>query len=171
MRKLSTSASSFLRWKSFVTGAHRLIVRGPRITSFLPSRNLAQVRSAPFSELWFTPSSPGRTPADDLLAFPGNGNDHKPPDERTVRLGKSVLHSTSYRALGILTLEYSASYSLAASTKYPYNTTATRTPFALRLTPSLSFDTSTSACSQRQSTLQSCIMDSASGLGLRTHRR
>jgi hypothetical protein len=92
MRKLSTPASSFFRWKSFVVNTHRLIVRRPPVTSLqqlLPSRHLAQVRTDPLSELWFTPSSPRRSLSEDLLGHPGNESDHKPPDERTLRLGKS----------------------------------------------------------------------------------
>ncbi len=171
MRKLSTATSSFLRWKSFVIGAHRLIVRGPRITSFLPSRSLAQVRSEPFSELWFTPSSPGRTPADDLLGFPGNGHDHKPPDERTVRLGKSMSRPIAHMSSSMLILSCSLAYPLSTPTKHPYDSTASRTPFALRLTPPISFNTPTPACRERESSLQSCVMDCASSLGLRTYRR
>lgn len=92
MRKLSTPASSFFRWKSFVLNTHRFVLRTPPVAilqQFLPSRHLAQVRTEPLSEVWFTPSSPRRSPADDLLGFPGNGSDYKPPDERTLRLGKS----------------------------------------------------------------------------------
>jgi hypothetical protein len=92
MRKLSTPASSFFRWKSFVLNTHRLVLRAPPVAilqQFLPSRHLAQVRTEPLSEVWFTPSSPSRSPADVLLGSPGNGMDCKPPDERTLRLGKS----------------------------------------------------------------------------------
>jgi hypothetical protein len=92
MRKLSAPASSFFRWKSFVVNTHRLIVRGPHIPALqqlLPSRHLAQVRTEPLSEVWFTPASPRRSPADDLLGYPGNGSDHKPPDDRILKLGKS----------------------------------------------------------------------------------
>jgi hypothetical protein len=92
MRKLSTPASSFFLWKSFVLNTHRFVLRAPPVAilqQFLPSRHLAQVRTEPLSEVWFTPSSPRRSPADDLLGSPGNGSDYKPPDERTLRLGKS----------------------------------------------------------------------------------
>lgn len=93
MRKLSSPSASFLRWKSLIIHTHSLIVAPtPALRQLPQSRNLAQVRSEPFSELWFTPSSPGRGPADELLGPPaGNGSDHKPPDERTLKLGKSEL--------------------------------------------------------------------------------
>jgi hypothetical protein len=59
----------------------------------VPKRHLAHVRPEPISEVWFTSSSPRTGPADDLLGsnLPGrNGtDDHKPPDERLVKLGKS----------------------------------------------------------------------------------
>ena len=96
MRKLSTPVSSFFRWKSFVINTHRLIAKGPpsaALQQFLPARHLAQVRTDPLLEVWFTPSSPSKSPADDLLGSPGNGCDHKPPDERTLRLGKSEQYS------------------------------------------------------------------------------
>jgi hypothetical protein len=92
MRKLSTPVSSFFRWKSFVVNTHRLIAQAPptaALQQFLPARYLAQVRTDPLSELSFTPSSPRKSPADDLLGSQGGGCDHKPPDERTLRLGKS----------------------------------------------------------------------------------
>lgn len=95
MRKLSKPALSF-RWKSFVVNTHRLIAQAPptaALQQFLPARHLAQVRTDPLSELWFTPSSPGKSPADDLLGSQGSGCDHKPPDERTLRLGKSEQYS------------------------------------------------------------------------------
>lgn len=93
MRELSTPASSFLRWKSLVVNTHRLFPKRSPITNqqqLLLSRSLAQVRPEPPLEVWFTPSTPWRSPADDLLGSPGNGKDHKPPDERTLRLGKST---------------------------------------------------------------------------------
>src|SRR2546421_318410 len=92
MRKLSTPALSFFRWRSFVLNTDRVVQRAPPVViphKSLPSRHLAQVRTEPLSEVWFTSSSPKRSPADDLLGSPGNGGDHKPPDERTLRLGKS----------------------------------------------------------------------------------
>ena len=96
MRKLSTPVSSFFRWKSFVVNTHRLLAEGPptvALQQFLPARHLAQVRTDPLLGVWFTPSSPSKSPADDLLGSPGHGCDHKPPDERTLRLGKSEQYS------------------------------------------------------------------------------
>jgi hypothetical protein len=96
MRKLSTPVSSFFRWRSFVVNTHRLIVKGPptaALQQFLPARHLAQVRTDPLLEVWFRPSSPSKSPADNLLGSLGQGCDHKPPDERTLRLGKSEQYS------------------------------------------------------------------------------
>ncbi|EXJ91502.1 hypothetical protein A1O3_00050 [Capronia epimyces CBS 606.96] len=60
-----------------------------------PKRHLAQVRPEPISEVWFTASSPRISPADELLGpqTPGNGGgaqDHQPPDERLLKLGKTL---------------------------------------------------------------------------------
>jgi hypothetical protein len=94
MRKLSTPNASFLRWKSLIIHTHRLLVAPTPALRQLPQiRNLAQVRSEPFSELRFTPSPPARGLADELLNPSGgparDGRDHKPPDERILKLGKS----------------------------------------------------------------------------------
>ncbi|MCJ1357325.1 MAG: hypothetical protein MMC33_007321 [Icmadophila ericetorum] len=61
-----------------------------RITFFSPSRNLAQVKSNgdAFPEVWFTSSSPPwRAPEEQ---GPGQKSDVKPPDERTLKLGKTL---------------------------------------------------------------------------------
>jgi hypothetical protein len=94
MRKLSTPNASFLRWKSLIIHTHRLLVAPtPALRQLPQTRSLAQVRSELFSDLWFTPSSPARGPADELLnpsgGPAGDGGDHKPPDERILKLGKS----------------------------------------------------------------------------------
>lgn len=94
MRKLSTPNASFLRWKSLLVHTHRLLVAPTPVLRQVPqTRSLAQVRSDPFSDLWFTPSPPACGPADELLNPSGelfrNGGDHKPPDERILKLGKS----------------------------------------------------------------------------------
>jgi hypothetical protein len=94
VRTISTPNTSFLRWKSFLVHTHRLLVAPvPALRQRPQSRSLAQVRPEPFSELWFTPSSPSRGPADELLGpstGPAtDGSDHKPPDERILKLGKS----------------------------------------------------------------------------------
>lgn len=95
MRKLAAPSAypPLLRWKSIILHTHRLLVRGAELRQILPTRNLAQVRPEPLSELWFTSSSPRRTPADELLGTGTAGQrgaDHKPPDERTLKLGESM---------------------------------------------------------------------------------
>lgn len=89
-----TTAGSALRWKSFVQNATPLMLalRGSSIRIAPPkitSRSLAQVRDETFSDVWFTPAAPLLSPADELLGPGGSGN-RKPPDERTVKLGKSM---------------------------------------------------------------------------------
>lgn len=90
MRTVSTfSPAAIPRWKRLLQ-----ILSRPNPSS----RTLAQVRSEPFSELWFTATAPARLPAksDGLLQVDGHiqgngspGGDHKPPDERTLKLGQS----------------------------------------------------------------------------------
>jgi hypothetical protein len=60
-------------------------------TSITPpqSRSLANVRDLrehDFSELWFSSPGPSLRPVEG----PGSGLDYKPPDERTLKLGKSM---------------------------------------------------------------------------------
>ena len=98
MRPFSNPLARSLRWKSFANNTHRFVVRSRRPSSIqpaIPSRSLAQVRLEPFSEVWFTASWPAKSLADDLLGPQGEGHDHKPPDERTLRLGKSAPAITS----------------------------------------------------------------------------
>lgn len=99
----TTSPAALPRWKRLL----RILTRpNPSLSSLssLPIRSLAQVRSEPFSELWFTaavPADAARRPPSDLEGGPfvrsesinggpSNGRDHKPPDERTLKLGQSV---------------------------------------------------------------------------------
>ncbi|EXJ61014.1 hypothetical protein A1O7_05167 [Cladophialophora yegresii CBS 114405] len=65
---------------------------GHSLRQVLPRRNLAQVRPDPISEVWFTAASPRYGPADELLGppRPGGNDDHKPPDERLIKLGKTL---------------------------------------------------------------------------------
>ncbi|KAK5050067.1 hypothetical protein LTR84_004187 [Exophiala bonariae] len=60
----------------------------------LSKRYLAQVRPEPLSELWFTSSSPRSGPEDELLGSSplrsGGAEDHQPPDERLIKLGKTL---------------------------------------------------------------------------------
>lgn len=69
----------------------------------LPKRHLAQVRSEPLSELWFTSSSPSSSPEDELLGSstlrPTGSQDHKPPDESLIKLGKSMFPRDMHRAI------------------------------------------------------------------------
>ncbi|OAG45132.1 hypothetical protein AYO21_00480 [Fonsecaea monophora] len=108
MRKLPTTittttkcaAPAASRWASICPNQAQFLRRhksttasgGGSLRQVLPKRHLAQVRPEPISEVWFTSASPRFGPDDDLLGSPapGNSNDHKPPDERLIRLGKTL---------------------------------------------------------------------------------
>ena len=84
-------ARSSMLWRCRSTTSNAAVY--PR--QILSKRHLAQVRPEPISEAWFTSSSPRAGPADDLLGSTNTpsekGNDdHKPPDERLIKLGKSI---------------------------------------------------------------------------------
>lgn len=148
MRKLSTPASSFFRWKSFVVNSHRLIAQAPptaALQQFLPARHLAQVRTDPLSELWFTPSSPRKSPADDLLGSQGNGCDHKPPDERTLRLGKSEQYSlVAIPIRAVLSPYHSITHALAFTAEHSNYAHTTRDPLSFCLATPVPIHPSTS---------------------------
>jgi Mitochondrial protein up-regulated during meiosis len=95
MRKLSTPtlAHRLLQWRCSLPLTQRLLAHDDlhHLQQAPPRRGLAQVRPEPLGELWFTSSNPVRSPADDLLNSPQPGNgDRKPPDERTLKLGKTL---------------------------------------------------------------------------------
>ncbi|KAK5038246.1 hypothetical protein LTS07_001716 [Exophiala sideris] len=102
MRKLSIAApcsSPTSRWVCRpssgvqVARRHRSTSTGSTsLPQVLPRRYLAQVRPEPISDLWFTAASPRLGPADELLgpSTPGNNEDHKPPDQRLLKLGKTL---------------------------------------------------------------------------------
>lgn len=92
MRKLPAQTFNLVRRKLGARSGHRLFA-APTISAFpqlLPARHLAQVRPEITSELWFTSSFPPRNLTDELLDTGGSGDDKKPPDERILRLGKSM---------------------------------------------------------------------------------
>ncbi|KIW92924.1 uncharacterized protein Z519_06773 [Cladophialophora bantiana CBS 173.52] len=103
MRRLPTTtpkcAAPASRWASIHPNQVQLLRRhkstasgGGSLRQVLPKRHLAQVRPEPISEVWFTAASPRFGPENDLLSPPASGNssDHKPPDERLIRLGKTL---------------------------------------------------------------------------------
>lgn len=101
MRTVSTTSPiAHSKWTRLL----RLFARSHPGLSILPARTLAQVRTEPFSELWFTAAVPlnagpstsiGRD-LDSLVRSEGSnggrlpGGDHKPPDERTIKLGQTL---------------------------------------------------------------------------------
>lgn len=105
MRKLPTPSTPLrlLRWRRtpHPLFSHFLAIDEHHLPPLLrhqspPRRTLAQVRLEPFGELWFTSYVPHRSPADDVLNPQSSSptgapnNDHKPPDERTIKLGKTL---------------------------------------------------------------------------------
>ena len=97
---LITSPAALPRWKQLL----RIFTRPNPSLASLPIRSLAQVRSEPFSELWFTAATPvdaasGARADLDLGSIirteavnggPSPRGDHKPSDERTLKLGQSM---------------------------------------------------------------------------------
>lgn len=180
MRTVSTASPAALsRWKRLF----RLLSR-PGANPFVPtSRNLAQVRSESFSELWFTAAVPAKVStgtnyniesgpfvrSEGISSIGGNGNDHKPPDERTVKLGKSVLLLKT--AKDDMLTRYSFANTLTSSSKYLDYAITTRTHFSEHFTTSFPINTSSFTGSQRQNPLQSGTVDGASGVGSCAHRR
>ncbi|KAF2810630.1 uncharacterized protein BDZ99DRAFT_560864 [Mytilinidion resinicola] len=76
MRRLSSSTR---------TRAHRISVRNWALTPLRqPQRTLANIKDTSESKTWFTSNSPRFGPPD------LGGNDHTPPDERTLKLGKTI---------------------------------------------------------------------------------
>jgi hypothetical protein len=137
MRKLPipTTTTPLLSRPLFVFNTYRqLFEHEPALAlrTLLPIRSLAQVRQEPFSELWFTPSRPARSPVDDLLGNngrSGSSGDHKPPDERTLKLGKSLTSSKLSHYPVPLTL-YSSSDPLSTPTKYPNTASSASHPLS-----------------------------------------
>lgn len=171
MRKLPPSSTSrLLRWRSPQPIVHHWLASEETAASQPSSRrSLAQVRPEPLDEIWFTSSAPRRSPADDLLGSTATGpnGDHKPPDERTLKLGKSM-----YKRLPAIALtdSDSSSKTLSASTKYPHHSSTTRDRFTGNLSPPLPKHTSSSSYSQRSHLLSCCFMDCSCRLGLCTYR-
>ncbi|KAL9108984.1 MAG: hypothetical protein Q9187_008225 [Circinaria calcarea] len=86
-----TSPTSFFRQTRQVLAPRArtsLIPIASHPTFFSPSRHLAQVKSdqATLPEVWFTSSSPPRRTPEEC----GHKSDGTPPDERTLKLGKTL---------------------------------------------------------------------------------
>lgn len=173
MRTISTPNTSFLRWKSFLVHTHRLLVAPvPALRQRPQSRSLAQVRPEPFSELWFAPSSPSRGPADELLGpstgLAADGGDHKPPDERILKLGKSEF-ATILLDLPMDADNLSASHIVTATPKHPENSTSAGDIVPIHIIAPVSIDTSTFAGCQGPDGISSSFMDSTGSMGMCTH--
>lgn len=162
---------------------------GLRTRSWTPSRGLAQVRTEGFSELWFTASFPvndksGRDEGKGLLRTssdgieqgqgPGSGKDHKSPDERTLKLGRSKSSSyTSNQLTKHMFCPYTNSSCsnlslknpLTPPPKYPNNEPPSRDPLAEYITTPIPIDASAPARGQGASSIPSCALDCACGVG------
>lgn len=152
MRTVSTSSPAAIsRWK-------RLLQILSRPNPGFPSRTLAQVRSESFSELWFTAAAPARVSARTALTdgpfvrldgqTQGNGlpgGDHKPPDERTVKLGQSMRLCLLKNIADL----HSSTHTIPALTKHSHNTIASRDRIAEHKPTSLSFHSPSSAGRKR----------------------
>lgn len=174
MRTVSTtSPAAISRWKRLF----RILSRPGANPFALASRSLAQVRSEPFSELWFTAAVPAKVStgtnydvqsgpfvrSEGITGIGGNRSDHKPPDERTVKLGKSRL-PTPCKTIRLLTLS-SPENTLTTSTKYSDHTITARDHLSQHLTTPVPFYSSSSARGQGKNSLQSSTMDSTSRMG------
>lgn len=164
MRTVSTfSPAAISRWKRLIQ-----ILSQPNTSS----RTLAQVRSEPFSELWFTAASPSRigarTPAEEILrSNEGNGTpggDHKPPDERTVKLGQSKRS----RIIQDIANIPSSTYIITSLAEYPHDSITTRNTIPNDIPTSISIHSSSSTSRQRENTIQSCFMDCTCRMGMCT---
>lgn len=166
MRTVSTfSPAAISRWKRLLQ-----ILSRPSPSS----RTLAQVRSEPFSELWFTAAAPARvsaktTSADGLLYLDGQiqgngvpGGDHKPPDERTVKLGQSM----KFRIVRDIANVRSSTHTITSPTEHSHHSIAARNHITQCIPTSLSFNPSPSTCCKRQDTIQGCFVDSARSVGM-----
>lgn len=130
MRKLFRAApcpSTTSRWVCQprcgvrVLRRHRSTAAGSTsLRQVLPRRYLAQVRPEPISELWFTAASPNLGPADELLgpSTPGNNGDedHKPPDPRLLKLGKSTFFGLPLQTLVVALTSSSTTNPISAFT-------------------------------------------------------
>lgn len=152
-------------------------------------RSLAQLRSHLPDEAYFTPSAtPGfrlRNAGDSGSADgldgvgsggPGQGQgDHKPPDEKTLRLGKSTLsHESQMKTKKKLThfhLSYSPPNALASPAEYPHHTRPTRDPLSKYLSPPLPINTPILTHRQRPRAVPRRALDRTSSMGIRPHSR
>lgn len=140
----------------------------------LPKRHLAQVRPEPLSELWFTSSSPRSSPEDELLGSstlrPTGSQDHKPPDERLIKLGKSMFPRDMHTVIHLLTL-CSFAHSVSSPPQHSYNSSSSRHSLAQYQSTSFPIHPPTLACCKRPSCLPCGTMDCTSCLGLCPHSR
>ncbi|KAL8848531.1 MAG: hypothetical protein Q9198_011186, partial [Flavoplaca austrocitrina] len=157
----TTSPAALPRWKRLL----RILTRPNPSLSPLPIRSLAQVRSEPLSELWFTAAVPvngARRPASDLdcgsfvrsesiNGGPSNRGDHKPPDERTLKLGQSV-----------------ATEALSSSTQPTHNTITARDCLSPYFATFVSLHPSSPTRGKGQNAIPCCIDDCTGRLGLRS---
>jgi hypothetical protein len=103
-------------------------------------RSLANVRDSPKqgSNVWFAGST---APFQVSNSGPGSGRDHKPPDERTLKLGKSELESLR-QSISIPNTWYSHTNSPRPTTYASGHSAPPRNPISSDHPPSLSLNSS-----------------------------
>jgi hypothetical protein len=88
MRKFTPSALTRVQLLHPKRAAPELFASAIKPAQPTQTRSLANVRDVrgqDFAELWFNVAGPSLRPSEG----PGSGMDYKPPDERTLKLGKS----------------------------------------------------------------------------------
>ena len=147
----------------------------PYTTFFSPCRSLAQVqtRGDAFPEVWFTSSGPPRRTLDDC----GHDTQRKPPDERTLKLGKSKsLNSTAcyLAALPMANHGLNISSSPDSPNTPPHPSClapSTRNTLPAYNTSPFPLDTPPSSDRLWTSRIPCRVMDCAHGMGSCPHRR
>jgi hypothetical protein len=135
------------------TLCHSKLDTHPVVATPIPSRS-------PRSHVWFSSSAPYSLPDSGLEG------DHKPTDERTLKLGKSMF-SKHWAYLSTCSNKGCNSYPYPSRTpSYSARIAATtRNTLSTNLTPSVPLDTPTSADRVWKNRLPRCTMDGACSLG------
>lgn len=159
--------SSLFRPRHAVTGAaSRVVAHAPAIAgSHVWTRSFARVQDPEIlsDQLWFSSTAP--RPRPDGV---GSGGDHKPPDERTLKLGKSeellIRISTLYPA-HLADMHNSCPDPPRAPPNAVGIAIATRHSLATNIPTSLSLDTPSSAHCLGTYRLSSCSVDLSISMG------
>jgi hypothetical protein len=150
----SASAAATLKAAPIpATLCHSKLDTHQTVATPIPSRSI-------LSHVWFSSSAPYS------LHDSGLEGDHKPTDERTLKLGKSTF-PTDWAYLSTFSNNCYNSHSYPSRTP-SYSAcfaAATRNTFTTNLTTSVSFDTPTSSNRLWKDRLPRCTLDGTCGLG------